>query len=100
MNILDLPDCVLDTIFSYLSFDDIAKYRIVSDINLHNCFELKISNFFQICKKVNDINMNLLNHGFYKLLNCHSKQLKIIKAQLPRRESERRNHPRKLNWQL
>ena len=37
--------------------------------------------------------MNLLNHGFFKLLNCHAKQLKKIKAQLPRRESERRNHP-------
>lgn len=36
--------------------------------------------------------MNLLNHGFFKLLNCHAKQLKKIKAQLPRRESERRNH--------
>lgn len=36
--------------------------------------------------------MNLLNHGFFKLLNCHAKQLKRIKGQLPRRESERRNH--------
>lgn len=30
MNILDLPDCVLDIIVSYLPYDDIAKYRIVS----------------------------------------------------------------------
>lgn len=36
--------------------------------------------------------MNLLNHGFFKLLNCHARQLKKIKSQLPRRESERRNH--------
>lgn len=36
--------------------------------------------------------MNLLNHGFFKLLNYHAKQLKRIKSQLPRRESERRNH--------
>lgn len=30
MNILDLPDCVLEIILSYLSYDDIAKQRIVS----------------------------------------------------------------------
>ena len=30
MNILELPDCVLEIIFGYLSYDDIAKYRIVS----------------------------------------------------------------------
>lgn len=30
MNILQLPDCVLDCVMSYLSFDDIAKNRIVS----------------------------------------------------------------------
>ena len=36
--------------------------------------------------------MNLLNHGFLKLLTYHAKQLKSIKSQLPRRESERRHH--------
>lgn len=33
MNILELPDCVLDIIMSYLTFDDIAKSRIVSKSN-------------------------------------------------------------------
>lgn len=30
LKILDLPDCVLDIIMSYLTYDDIAKCRIVS----------------------------------------------------------------------
>jgi F-box protein 28 len=49
--------------------------------------------FVQVCKKFNENNMKILNHGFYTLLTYHSKQLKRIKSQLPRRESERRNHP-------
>jgi len=73
-SVLELPECVLEIIMSYLSYDDIAKYRIV-------------------CKKFDQISRNLLNHGFFTLLNCHAKHLKKIKAQLPRRESERRNHP-------
>lgn len=31
MNILDLPDCVLELVMSYLTYDDIAKYRNVSE---------------------------------------------------------------------
>lgn len=31
MNILDLPDCVLELVMSYLSYDDIAKSRPVSE---------------------------------------------------------------------
>ncbi|CAG9811388.1 unnamed protein product [Chironomus riparius] len=73
MHILSLPDCVLEIILSYLSYDDIAKSRVV-------------------CRKFNEINKQALNHGFYKLLSYHSKHMKRIKAMLPRRESERRNH--------
>ncbi|XP_070495295.1 F-box only protein 28-like isoform X2 [Chironomus tepperi] len=73
MNILSLPDCVFEIILSYLSYDDIAKSRLV-------------------CRKFNEINKQALNHGFYKLLSYHSKHMKRIKAMLPRRESERRNH--------
>lgn len=73
MHILSLPDCILEIILSYLSYDDIAKSRIV-------------------CRKFNEINKQMLNHGFYKLQNYHSKHMKRIKALLPRRESERRSH--------
>jgi len=65
-----LPDCAIELIFSHLSYDELAKARGVN-------------------RKFNDVAKSLLNHGFYKLLNCHAKHLKRIKAQLPRRESER-----------
>lgn len=39
-----------------------------------------------VCQRV-------LNQGFYRADRLHSKCLKKVKAQLPRRESERRNHP-------
>lgn len=47
---------------------------------------------FQVCKKFNEINKSLLNHGFYTLQASHAKHFKRIKNQLPRRESERRSH--------
>ena len=30
MNILELPDCMLEQIFEYLDYDEIAKKRLVS----------------------------------------------------------------------
>ncbi|CAO1363088.1 unnamed protein product [Diamesa serratosioi] len=74
MQFLDLPDVAIQEIFSFLAFDEVAKLRI-------------------ICKRFNRINQEILNHGFYKLTNNHAKQIRRIKSQLPRRESERRIHP-------
>lgn len=48
---------------------------------------------FKICKRFNKINQEILNHGFYKLTNNHAKQIRRIKSQLPRRESERSKNP-------
>lgn len=42
MNILDLPDCVLELVMSYMTYDDIAKYRNVSDVSFET--ELGIVN--------------------------------------------------------
>ena len=42
MNILELPDCVLEIIFGYLSYDDIAKYRIVSFV-VEKCLRKNIN---------------------------------------------------------
>lgn len=39
------------------------------------------------------MNQGLLNRGFVLMTRRHANNLKHIKAQLPRRESERRNHP-------
>ncbi|KAJ9588342.1 hypothetical protein L9F63_018268, partial [Diploptera punctata] len=72
--LLILPDIVLEKILSYLNYDDIAKYRIV-------------------CKVFDTLCQQRLNKGFVMVEKHHSQYLKAIKSQLPRRESERRNHP-------
>lgn len=45
MNILDLPDCVLELVMSYLSYDDIAKSRIVrtSKLSFESAFTRKLN---------------------------------------------------------
>ncbi|XP_034837579.1 F-box only protein 28 [Maniola hyperantus] len=74
MTLLGLPVLVIENIFSYLSFDEIAKNRLVS-------------------KEFNDICKRILNRGFLMIERRHALALKSVKAQLPRRESERRYHP-------
>lgn len=74
MTLLSLPVLVVENIFSYLSYDEIAKNRLVS-------------------KTFNEICMRLLNRGFLIIERRHALALKNVKAQLPRRESERRYHP-------
>lgn len=69
-----LPEEILEKVFSNLSYDDISKMRLVS-------------------KKVDKCCQRLLNQGFLKVEKFHSLCLRDIKAQLPRRESERRDHP-------
>ena len=46
-----------------------------------------------MCQRFNEISKRVLNHGFHKVEKYHSQCLKYVKSQLPRRESERRNHP-------
>uniref|UniRef100_A0A182QRM0 F-box domain-containing protein n=1 Tax=Anopheles farauti TaxID=69004 RepID=A0A182QRM0_9DIPT len=74
LKFLDLPDCMIEQVLEYLSYDEIAKKRIV-------------------CRKIDRICQSLLNRGFIKMMRRHNMHLKAIKSQLPRRESERRNHP-------
>uniref|UniRef100_A0A182NJZ3 F-box domain-containing protein n=1 Tax=Anopheles dirus TaxID=7168 RepID=A0A182NJZ3_9DIPT len=74
LNFLDLPDCMIEQVLEYLSYDEIAKKRIV-------------------CRKIDRVCQSLLNRGFIKMIRRHNMNLKAIKSQLPRRESERRNHP-------
>lgn len=74
MDVLSLPVVVVEKIFSYLTYDEIAKNRLVS-------------------KAFNDICTRLLNRGFLMIERRHALALKNVKAQLPRRESERRYHP-------
>lgn len=47
----------------------------------------------QVCQFMDQTCGRLLNTGFMTVERYHSRCLKKVKAQLPRRESERRNHP-------
>ncbi|GLH05270.1 Putative pallbearer [Gryllus bimaculatus] len=74
LDLLNLPDIVLENIFSNLSYDEIARFRIV-------------------CKRFDNICKKLLNKGFIAAERFHAHSIKAVKVQLPRRESERRLHP-------
>jgi len=68
-----LPDCAMFKVLGYLSYDQVAKMRIVS------------SYFNQMCRRH-------LNLGFQRVKKIQSQYLKEMKAKLPRRESARRHH--------
>jgi len=68
-----LPEPVFDQVFSFLTYHELALLRRVN-------------------KKFNSSLMRLLNQGFRNAERFHAKCLKEVKAKLPRRESERRNH--------
>lgn len=69
-----MPVVMIEQIFSHLSYDEISKNRLV-------------------CKDFDSICQRMLNRGFLLIERKHTASLKNVKAQLPRRESERRYHP-------
>jgi len=69
----ELPDTVFEQTLMLLSFHEIAQLR-------------------RINKRFDTTCMALLNKGFRSAERYHTKCLKEVKAKLPRRESERRNH--------
>ncbi|XP_045614663.2 F-box only protein 28 [Procambarus clarkii] len=73
-NFLDLPEIVVEKILGYISYEELSHLRIV-------------------CRRFNQLNQLLLNKGFRRVERYQAKCLKEVKSQLPRRESERRNHP-------
>ncbi|XP_046808797.1 F-box only protein 28 isoform X3 [Lucilia cuprina] len=85
MNIFDLPNVMLIEIFEYLSYDEVSKKRLVSRRQ-----KQRMKN--QVCRRFDQIAQQVLNGGFNKVIKQHSVSFKRIKALLPRRESERRNH--------
>lgn len=42
MNLLDLPTCMLEQIFEYLSYDEVAKHRLVISTLLRRNFVVKL----------------------------------------------------------
>ncbi|XP_003978356.3 F-box only protein 28 [Takifugu rubripes] len=71
--LLGLPIVAIETILSFLSYDEISLLR-------------------SVCKRMDMICQRVLNQGFLKVERYHSLCQRQVKAQLPRRESERRNH--------
>ena len=65
------------------SFDILAKTLSI----------LLLFHYFQVCRHFDKVGQLYLNQGFRKLCSFHSSCSKQLKAQLPRRESERRTHP-------
>ncbi|XP_022194676.1 F-box only protein 28 isoform X2 [Nilaparvata lugens] len=74
INLQDLPDIVLEKIFSYLTYNQIAENRIIS-------------------RKFNEFGKEALNRGYNMVEKFHRKSLKAVRSKLPRRESERKIHP-------
>jgi len=50
-------------------------------------------NFLQVSKSLNELSMASLNYGFTQAENFYTVVQREIKKKLPRRESERRDHP-------
>uniref|UniRef100_A0A1A9WTA4 F-box domain-containing protein n=1 Tax=Glossina brevipalpis TaxID=37001 RepID=A0A1A9WTA4_9MUSC len=73
MHLFDMPKEIFMEILDRLNYEEISKTRLVC------------RRFDQQCQQV-------LNRGFNKAVKQHSLSFKRIKALLPRRESERRNH--------
>ncbi|GAB1609598.1 F-box only protein 28-like [Argonauta hians] len=73
LNIRNLPKEVFNKILTYLQFQEVSEIRLV-------------------CHSFNMEAQAILNQGFARVHKYHSFVQRQIKGQLPRRESERRNH--------
>ncbi|NXJ60344.1 FBX28 protein, partial [Rostratula benghalensis] len=71
--LIGLPIVAIESILSFLSYDETSQLRLV-------------------CKRMDLVCQRMLNQGFLKVERYHNLCQKQVKAQLPRRESERRNH--------
>ncbi|OXB68320.1 hypothetical protein ASZ78_015260 [Callipepla squamata] len=71
--LMGLPIVAIESILSFLSYDETSQLRLV-------------------CKRMDVVCQRMLNQGFLKVERYHNLCQKQVKAQLPRRESERRNH--------
>ncbi|XP_076300811.1 F-box protein dampened isoform X2 [Lasioglossum baleicum] len=74
LNLLDLPVEILEKIFSYLDYNTVAHLR-------------------PVCHQMDRVCGSILNSTFQKLQAQMLNRFHAIKAQMPRRESARRNHP-------
>ncbi|XP_011505445.1 PREDICTED: F-box only protein 28 isoform X2 [Ceratosolen solmsi marchali] len=74
INLLDLPVEILQKILGYLDYNTIAHLR-------------------PVCHQMDKVCGSILNSTFQRLQTQMLSRFQAIKAQMPRRESARRNHP-------
>ncbi|XP_066955440.1 uncharacterized protein [Macrobrachium rosenbergii] len=74
LHILDLPNEIIEKIFSYLPYKKIGEIRLA-------------------CKRFDQIGSSILNTTFQRLQTQMLIRLQTIKGQMPRRLSARRTHP-------
>uniref|UniRef100_W8ASN7 F-box only protein 28 n=3 Tax=Ceratitis capitata TaxID=7213 RepID=W8ASN7_CERCA len=74
VELLDLPIEILAKIFSYVEYRKVGQLRAIS-------------------RKMNEVCMDVLNSTFSRLITQTYNRFHAIKANMPRRESARRNHP-------
>ncbi|KAK0089567.1 hypothetical protein PV325_006696 [Microctonus aethiopoides] len=74
LNLMDLPPEIIRKIGSYLDYNTIAHLR-------------------PVCRQLNVLCGSILNGTFQRLQTQMLNRFQAIKAQMPRRESARRNHP-------
>ncbi|XP_011179441.1 uncharacterized protein Fbxo28_1 [Zeugodacus cucurbitae] len=74
VQLLDMPIEVLAKIFAYTGYRKVGQMRVVS-------------------RRMNDVCMDVLNSTFSRLITQTYNRFHAIKANMPRRESARRNHP-------
>uniref|UniRef100_A0A0K8V3I2 F-box only protein 28 n=1 Tax=Bactrocera latifrons TaxID=174628 RepID=A0A0K8V3I2_BACLA len=74
VQLLDMPVEVLSKIFAYVGYRKVGQMRVISS-------------------RMNDVCMDILNSTFSRLITQTYNRFHAIKANMPRRESARRNHP-------
>ncbi|XP_022090887.1 F-box only protein 28-like [Acanthaster planci] len=74
IGLIELPDVILWQILRHTSYEHMSELRLV-------------------CRRFNRVCQDMLSQGSRLLSRYHAKCFKSLKAQLPKRESERREHP-------
>uniref|UniRef100_A0A8D0RMP0 F-box protein 28 n=1 Tax=Sus scrofa TaxID=9823 RepID=A0A8D0RMP0_PIG len=83
-----LPIVAIENILSFMSYDEISQLRLVRPPRDPS----RPLRRAEVCKRMDLVCQRMLNQGFLKVERYHNLCQKQVKAQLPRRESERRNH--------
>ncbi|RMC12342.1 hypothetical protein DUI87_09856 [Hirundo rustica rustica] len=89
--LMGLPIVAIESILSFLSYDETSQLRLEIGLPMSWISNLKCC-ILTVCKRMDLVCQRMLNQGFLKVERYHNLCQKQVKAQLPRRESERRNH--------